>query len=495
MVPRNKPASLQEVYEKRALLTSNRSVYEDPTRFWRYDGTHRIYIIIDLKSFYASVECVERGLDPMTAKLVVADPSRGEGTICLAVSPALKKLGVKNRSRIYEIPKALDYITAPPQMAHYEECSAEIYAVYLQYFSREDIHVYSCDEAFIDVTDYLDMYEMTPKQLGSEVMNAVLDRTGIRSSCGIGTNLYLAKIALDITAKKAPDFIGILDEDRYRELLWDHRPLTDFWMIAGGKSRRLASMGLYTMHDIARAAMLNDDLLYKAFGVDAEILIDHSFGVETVGMKDIKAYRPKRRSLSQGQVLLRDYAFEEAQIVIKEMTDQLCLQMADRRVVTDTVSFYISYSHDFRDRDGLPAFHTGGTAHSRYYTSSDRIWRPLVEEAFKRTTRRDAPVRRICVFCPIREEESTGCQISLLDENGELSADPAADLERSIAGRRLQSSVLTLKTRYGKNAVLKGLNLEDAGTMMERNCQIGGHKAGMQDRCLTEKLERDRRRR
>ena len=487
----DEPASLSAAHGRRALFTQNASLYEDPTRFWGHGDTHRIYIIIDLKSFYASVECVERGLDPMTAKLVVADPSRGEGTICLAVSPALKKLGVRNRSRVYEIPKTIDYITAPPQMAHYEACSAEIYAVYLQYFSADDIHVYSCDEAFIDVTDYLDLYGMTPRQLGVEVMNAVLDRTGIRSSCGIGTNLYLAKIALDITAKKSPDFIGILDEDRYRELLWDHRPITDFWMIARGKSRRLASMGLMTMHDISRAAMLNDDLLYKAFGVDAEILIDHSFGVETVTMKDIKGYRPKGRSLSQGQVLLRDYTYEEAEVVIKEMTDQLCLQMAEKQVVTDTLSFFVSYSHDFRDQDGLPAFYTGGTVHAAHMTASDEVWRPKVDSAYLRTTRRDAPVRRIGLSCPIREAGSVGYQFSLFDESGELSPDPEAALRKQDADMQLQSSVLSLKSRYGKNAVLKGTNLLRAGTMMERNCQIGGHKAGTTDRCLAEKLERD----
>ena len=491
MASLNEPASLHAAYDKRALFTSNASVYGDPTRFWKHDALHRVYIIIDLKSFYASVECVERGLDPMTTRLVVADPSRGEGTICLAVSPALKKMGVKNRARIYEIPKTIDYITAPPQMAHYEECSAHIYAVYLQYFSKEDIHVYSCDESFIDVTDYLDMYEMTPRQLGIEVMNAVLDRTGIRSTCGIGTNLYLAKIALDITAKNAPDYIGILDEDRYRELLWDHRPLTDFWMIARGKARRLASMGLYTMHDISRAAMINDDLLYKVFGIDAEILIDHSFGVETVGMKDIKGYQSKGRSLSVGQVLLRNYSYEEAEVIIKEMTDQLCLRMAERHVVTDTVSFFVSYSHDFRDQDGLPAFYTGGTVRARHHTASDEIWRPLVTDAYRKTTRQDAPVRRIGLSCPIRESGNVGYQYSMFDEEGRLSTDPEKDLKRQEAGRRLQSSVLSLKSRYGKNAVLKGTNLLRAGTMMERNCQIGGHKAGTMDRCLSEKLVRD----
>ena len=491
MISAAAPASLHAAYEKHALLTRNTSIYSDPTRFWGHDETHRIYIIIDLKSFYASVECVERGLDPMTAKLVVADPTRGEGTICLAVSPALKKMGVKNRARIYEIPKGIDYITAPPQMAHYEECSAEIYGVYLQYFSKEDIHVYSCDESFIDVTDYLDMYEMTPKQLGVEVMNAILDRTGIRSSCGIGTNLYLAKIALDITAKHAPDFIGILDEDRYRELLWDHRPITDFWMVAGGRSRRLASMGLFTMHDIARAAMINDDALYKAFGVDAEILIDHAFGVETVGMKDIKGYRSRGRSLSQGQVLLRDYSYEEAEVVIKEMADQLCLQMTQKQVQTDTISFFVSYSHDFRDRDGLPAFYTGGTVHTRHHTASAVIWKKRVGEAYRITTRQDAPIRRIGLSCPIREAGSVCWQYSMFDENGDLSADLEKDLRRQETEQALQTSVLSLKSRFGKNAVLKGLNLEQAGTMMERNCQIGGHKAGTMDRCLAEKLQRE----
>ncbi|MBR4965899.1 MAG: DNA repair protein, partial [Lachnospiraceae bacterium] len=269
----------------------------------------RNYICIDLKSFYASVECVERGLDPMTTRLVVADPERTDKTICLAVSPAMKELGVRNRCRVFEIPQSISYITAPPRMQLYIDYSADIYRVYLKYFSKEDIHVYSIDEVFIDVTDYVKLYEMTPRMLGEAVMSDVLRTIGIPSTCGIGTNLYLAKVALDITAKHAADRIGELDEDAYRRNLWDHRPLTDFWRVGPGIANTLERRGIYTMREIANA---QEDDLYHLFGVDAELLIDHAWGRETVTMADIKAYKAENNCLSSGQVLACAYSYEKA---------------------------------------------------------------------------------------------------------------------------------------------------------------------------------------
>lgn len=480
----------------RAVYTKNQNIYDDPTRFFKADADHRIYMVIDLKSFYASVECVERGLDPMKAKLVVADPSRSRGTICLAVSPALKALGVRNRCRVYEIPKNLDYITAPPQMQHYIDCSAEIYGVYLQYLAKEDIHVYSIDEAFLDVTDYLKLYHMTAKELGIEIMNAILDRTGIRSTCGIGTNMYLAKIALDITAKHSPDFIGILTEDTYRETLWDHQPITDFWMIAGGISRRLSRYGIHTMHDIAQTAMLNENLLYKQFGINAEILIDHAFGVETVRMSDIKNYRTESHSLSSGQVLLRDYSFDEARLIVKEMLDQLCLDMAAKGVVTQSVTLAVLYSHNWTDADGLPAGYSAGTVRAVHATSSDRIWRNLVVALYDRIIRRDAPIRRINLCCNELKKAANVCsQFSLFDDQGNFCTDITKGMEEQDRNLRIRKAVLELRARYGKNAVLKGMNLAAAGTQIERNCQVGGHKSGRMDRVALEheRLQKEKR--
>ncbi len=476
----------------RAKYTENANIYDDPTRFWHHGAENRIYIIIDLKSFYASVECVERGLDPMTAKLVVADPDRSGGTICLAVSPALKALGVRNRCRVYEIPAHIDYIMAPPQMQHYMDCSADIYEVYLQYIAKEDIHIYSVDEAFMDVTDYLDLYGMTAKELGNEIMNAVYDRTGIRSTCGIGTNMYLAKIALDITAKHSPDFIGILDEDRYKALLWDHRPITDFWMIASGTSRRLSRMGIHTMREIAAAAMADDRLLYREFGVNAEILIDHAFGRETVGISDIRNYRIKSKSLSTCQVLLRDYSFEETRVIISEMTDKLCLQMADRKLVTDSVTLTIVYSRSWADPSGFPAQPSKGTVRAPRADCSDMVWRALLQEEYEKIARRDAPIRTVGIWCNrVRSLADSGYQYGLLDEQGNLYADFSEGSGSQDKARRIMSTVINIRNRYGKNSILKGVSLDAAGTMMERNNQIGGHKSGTMDRVVKEKLQRE----
>lgn len=303
------------------------------------------YLVIDLKSFYASVECVDRGLDPFKTNLVVADPERAEGTICLAITPAMKALGVKNRCRVFEIPKNIDYIMATPRMQRYIDCSAEIYSIYLKYIAKEDIHVYSIDEAFFDVTAYKEYYGMSAKEIGKMMMDAVYRETGITATCGVGTNLYLAKVALDITAKHSREHIGVLDEREFCRQLWEHSPLTDFWRIGSGTAKRLASYGILTMGELAKASEYNEDLLYRVFGVDAELLIDHAFGRETTTMADIKQYKPQSNSLSVGQVLMRDYRFDEARLIVKEMTDLLCLDLVDKGLITDSVTLYVGYSH------------------------------------------------------------------------------------------------------------------------------------------------------
>ena len=479
--------------KSRAILTRNKNLYTDPTAHWAHDRKHPVYMIIDLKSFYASVECVLRGLDPMTTDLVVADRERGEGTICLAVSPSLKAKGVSGRARVYEIPSCLTYISATPRMAEYEKASAEIYGIYLQYFAPEDIHVYSCDEAFIDITDYLDLYGMTPKELGMELMNAILDLTSLRSTCGIGTNLYLAKVALDILSKHSPDCIGILDQDSYQARLWDHTPITDFWMIAGGKERRLARLGIHTMRQLAETAFADDSSLYREFGVDAEIMIDHAFGREPVGMAEIKGYRSLSHSISSGQVLMRDYGFEEAETVLKEMTDEVCLQMAKRGVATNSISFFAAYSHDFLDPSGCPVPAGGATVRLRTVSNDESAWIPVIAERYEKVIRRDAPIRRLGVFCnDIRDVQSSGFQLSMFNSQGRFCPDLQAELARQDKVAKMHQAVLSIKESYGKNAVLKGINLLQAGTQMERNCQIGGHRSGSTNRAAAEKMEKDR---
>lgn len=463
-----------------AVYTHNQNIYSDPTRF--FPGDSNAYLCIDLKSFYASVECVERGLDPLTTNLVVADPERSSGTICLAVTPAMKAQGVKNRCRIYEIPKNIDYIVAPPQMQHYIDCAAEIYEVYLQYVSRDDIHVYSIDEAFLDITHYLPLYRMTAKELGTEIMSAVWDKTGIRAACGIGTNLYLAKIALDITAKHSPDYIGILTEETYRATLWNHKPLTDFWRIGPGTAKRLAEYGIFTMGELARTARANEDLLYRLFGIDAEILIDHAFGREPVRMKDIKNYKSKSHALSSGQVLMRDYHFEEGKLIAKEMMDQLCLDMNEQKVTTDSVTLHVGYSRSYPDKNlqRVPSAH--GTISHYTFSSSDVVWLPKIQTLYERIVRKNVPVRRITITCNriIPEETAGPCfQYSFLDEAGNLCTDFESNIKKQEKNRRIQSAVLDIRRRYGKNAILKGMNLEESATGRERNLQIGGHKSGL----------------
>lgn len=418
----------------------------------------RQYLCIDLKSFYASVECVERGLDPMTTNLVVADPERTDKTICLAITPAMKALGIKNRCRVFEIPKAVDYITAPPRMKKYIDYAADIYGIYLRYISKDDIHVYSIDEAFLDITHYLQLYRKSAKELAQMLMGMVFDELGIRATCGIGTNLYLAKVALDITAKHSPDFIGILDEKQYQETMWDHRPLTDFWRIGHGTADQLARFGVHTMRGITETP---EDVLYRCFGIDAEILIDHAWGREPTTMADIKAYRSKTNCLSSGQVLMRNYSFEEAEIIVIEMVDQLCRDMVEKAVITDSITLYVGYDNHLH----IPS--TRGSTTVELTTNADPILVPAAVSLFRRIVNPLYPVRRINVTCNRLFPDNGTRQISFFDDT--------SNLERNHA---LQKTMLAIKHRFGKNTIIKGTSLQEAATARERNRQIGGHKSG-----------------
>lgn len=419
---------------------------------------NKIYLCIDLKSFYASVECVERGWDPLTARLVVADPERSEKTICLAVSPALKQMGVPNRCRVFQIPKEIPYKMAPPRMQLYIDYAAEIYGIYLKYIAKEDIQVYSIDEAFLDVTDYLHLYQMTAVELGRKIMQDILDTTGIPAACGVGTNLYLAKVALDILAKHETDRIAYLDEARYREKLWKHKPLTDFWRVGRGTVERLSNMGICTMKEIAHA---RESLLYKAFGIDAELLIDHAWGREPVTIADIKAYRPKNTSFSSGQVLPRDYEYEEGVLVVKEMADLLCLDLVDQGLVTSHISLVIGYSNQ---KCFEPA---KGSTTLRSATSSNRRLLSYVEQLYRRIVRPGAYIRRITLtYTGVMTEDYQ--QFDLFSNPEETEKDVKA-----------QRAAISIKQRYGRNAILKGMNLEESATTIERNGQIGGHKSGV----------------
>ena len=424
------------------------------------------YLCIDLKSFYASVECVERGLDPMKAKLVVADPERSDKTICLAVSPALKALGVKNRCRVFEIPPGIDYIMAEPQMQKYIDYAAEIYGIYLSYISKEDIHVYSVDEAFLDVTPYLGTYGMTPRELGQMLMKEVLDRIGIRATCGIGTNLYLTKVALDILAKRDRDFVGELNEESYRRRLWNHRPLTDFWRIGRGTAQKLQRIGIDTMGKLAHT---DEEYLYSLFGVDAELLIDHAWGRETATMADIKSYRPDSTGMSSGQVLMRDYSYEEGKLILKEMVNQLCLRMVQEGVVTSSIGICVGYSKDVGiSSAGLsPA---RGTASLSPATNISARWMPAAIALYDRIVDPNHSVRRFNLSCNHLKRDDGGLQLNYFDIAG-------MDLAKE---QRSQQAVLEIQKKYGKNALFRGMDLTDAATTLERNNQIGGHKSGIE---------------
>lgn len=416
----------------------------------------RLYLCIDLKSFYASVECVERGLDPMTAHLIVADPERENGTICLAVSPALRAKGVRNRCRVFEIPPHLPYVMATPQMQLYIRYSADIYSIYLKYIAKEDIHVYSIDEAFLDVTDYLGLYRMTARELARRIMDDIQASLGIPSACGAGANLYLAKVALDICAKRMPDRIASLDEGSYRQTLWDHRPITDFWRVGPGIAGRLAPYGIHTMGQVART---DEALLYRLFGVDAEYLIDHAWGREPVTIADIHAYRPQNSSLSNAQVLMRDYSYEEGLLILKEMADLLCLELAERCLVTNSLSLYVGYSGR-----RLPSLHK--TVSMTVTTDSVRVITEYLVRLYERHVDRSVPVRRISL--------SFNNVADLTYEQYDLFTDP----NRIERDRKLQRAVLDIKKKYGKNAILRGMDLQKAATTRERNRQIGGHRSG-----------------
>lgn len=423
----------------------------------------RTYLCIDLKSFYASVECVERGLDPMTTHLVVADPERSDKTICLAITPSMKALGIKNRCRVFEIPKTLDYIMAPPRMQKYIDYAAEIYAIYLRYIAKEDIHIYSIDEAFLDITDYLKTYKTTAKELALKLMEEVHREVGVRATCGIGTNLYLAKIALDITAKHAEDFIGVLDENSYREILWDHKPLIDFWRIGKGTARTLARYGITTMRQVAE---MDETFLYELLGIDAELLIDHAWGREPVTIADIKNYKSKTNCLSSGQVLMRDYSFEEGRLIVREMMDLMCLDLVEKGLVTGSVTLHVGYSNKDETEPAR------GTAKLKRETASDSLIMPAVIETYERIVDRKRLVRRINITCNhvVQHREEATTQLSFFDD--------AQSDEKENKSLKAQNAVLEIKKRFGKDAILKGMNFEKGATTRERNHQIGGHKSG-----------------
>ncbi len=498
----------------------------------------RCYIAIDLKSFYASVECIQREVDPMTTNLVVADPSRTEKTICLAVSPSLKSFGIPGRPRLFEVVQkvaevnalrkyrapgkeftgsscslpelqrrqdlSVDYIVAPPQMALYMETSTAIYHTYLKYIAPEDIHVYSIDEVFIDATNYLKLYRLSSRDLAMKIILDVLARTGITATAGIGTNLYLSKIAMDIVAKKLPaDRNGVriaqMNEMDYRRELWSHRPLTDFWRIGRGYAKKLEQHGLYTMGDIARMSVHNEDLFYKLFGVNAELLIDHAWGWESCTIADIKAYRPESNSVSSGQVLQCPYTWEKAKLVVREMTDLLVLDLVDKGLVTDQIVLTIGYDIE-NLTDSLRAKEYKGEVTTDHYgrkipkhghgtinlgchmASTSRIIQAVME-LYDRITEPQLLVRRLNVTANhilpehLAPKGEKPVQLNLFEdvlEKEKQRLQEEAELEKE---KRRQKAILTIQKKYGKNALLKGMNLEEGATARDRNGQIGGHKA------------------
>ena len=463
----------------------------------------RTYIAIDMKSFYASVECVSRGLDPLKANLLVADASRSDQTICLAVSPALKAIGVPSRPRLFEAKQAIRkyekahgtricYHTAVPRMAEYEKVSAQIYGVYLRYAAPEDIHVYSIDESFIDCTPYLHLYEADAKKTGQKtahffamtIIRDVLKETGITATVGIGSNLYLAKVAMDIVAKKAvPDQDGVriaeLDEASYRRNLWTHRPLTDFWQIGPGKSHRLQANYMFTMGDVAERSQWDEEWFYKTFGIDGEILIDHAWGIEPVTMTDIKNYKTDSHSLSNGQVLPRPYRYPEARLVFTEMTDIVCADLLEKDLVTRGLSWWVAY--DYKSLDAVPQYdgplaidfygrlhprHNNGTIRLPEYTNSFRIIHPALLASFDCKTDHRLLYRRLGISANDVRPDTGSFQLDLFTDYDVLDRE-----------KRIQGAMLEIRKKYGKNAIVKGMNLLEGATAMERNTQIGGHRA------------------
>lgn len=416
----------------------------------------RTYLCIDMKSFFASVECAERGLSPFETNLVVADESRGKGAITLAITPKMKALGVRNRCRLFEIPKNIDYIIALPHMSLYIKYCANIFDIYLDYFSPDDIHQYSIDEAFIDVTDYLSIYKLEPKQLAKKIINEIAERTHIPATCGIGTNLYLAKIALDITAKHCKDHIGMLDEQTFKETLWEHRPITDFWNIANGIATRLARYGIHDMKGVATAP---EDLLYRNFGKNAKLLIDHANGKESCTIADIKNYKGKSKSISNSQILFSDYAYDKAYIVIQEMALSGCQRLLKEHLIASHVGISVGYS-----KDDAPA--TGGTLKMANSTNLYSMVKEYVDRIFEDTTHQDIPIRRLAI-----------CFSGLVDESAE-GYDLFTDLDALQKERNVEKAVLEIKEKFGKNAMLRGFDLQEGATQKERNKLIGGHNGG-----------------
>lgn len=415
---------------------------------------NRTYACIDMKSFFASVECAERGLNPMTTNLVVADEERGEGTICLAVSPSMKALGVKNRCRYFQIPKNIDFITARPRMQKYIDYAAEIYGIYLDYIDKEDIHVYSIDESFIDITDYLVLYNKTAKEFVKMLTDLIGRKLHIPATAGIGTNLYLAKIALDITAKKAPDHMGYLDERLFMETLWDHKPLTDFWGIAAGIADRLAKFGIFDMRHIAKCP---ESLLYKEFGVNAELMIDHAYGKESCLMRDIKNYKARSKSVSSSQVLFHDYTYDEAKIVVEEMVRTGCQELMRRKLISSSVDLYIGYSKTASSVHG----------HRRMGISTNLPQKimPFVLDIYKTEVDRNTPIRRIGLgFDNVADETLEGYDLF-------------TDMEQVKKEKSVSETILRLQQKFGKNAVVMASDLQDGATLIERNKLIGGHNA------------------
>lgn len=416
----------------------------------------KVYFVIDMKSFFASVECAERGLNAMTTKLVVADVSRTEKTICLAVSPAMKALGVKNRCRLFEIPKNIDYIIATPRMKKYISYTAKIYDLYLHYMAKEDIFQYSIDECFIDVTDYLRIYKIKAKDFAKKLIDEIWEKFGIPASCGIGTNMYLAKIALDITAKKAPDRIGWLNEEKFKKELWHHRPLTDFWRIAKGTENRLAKFGIYDMYGIATC---NEDLLYNEFGINAELLIDHSKGIETTLMSDVKNYTSKSKSISNSQILAEPYNYKDARIVIDEMIQEGCYRLNKEHYITPLIHIMIGY----QDEDMIGE---KGTRRLKVATNLPSKIRPEALKLYDEIVDKNKEVRRL------------GYDFSDLKNDEYQQIDLFTDIEKDNKEKKLVSTVLDIKDKFGKNAILRGIDLDKKATQRERNEQVGGHKGG-----------------
>lgn len=504
----------------------------------------KTYIAIDLKSFYASVECRERSRDPLTTNLVVADPSRTEKTICLAVSPSLKKYGLSGRARLFEVIQKvnaannirklkapnhvfsgssddstelqknpslkIDYIIAPPRMARYMEYSTKIYNIYLKYIAPEDIHIYSIDEVFIDVTHYLSTYNMTARELAMTMIQDILSTTGITATAGIGTNMYLCKIAMDIVAKHIePDKNGVriaeLDEMSYRRLLWNHRPLTDFWRVGRGYSKKLEKIGLYTMGDIARCSIgkptdyYNEELLYKLFGINAELLIDHAWGYEPCTMEDVKAYKPETNSISSGQVLHCPYEFDKARLVVKEMTDLMVLDLVDKGLVTNQIVLTIGYDiENMTDKNRSQSYK--GTVTTNYYgkkvpkpahgttnlpkqTSSTALITNAVMELYDKIVNKKLLIRRINIVAnKLVDEHSVKNankyeQLDLFTDYEILKKQREKENAESEREKRMQNTILDIKKKFGKNAILKGMNLQEGATAKDRNNQIGGHKA------------------